>query len=237
MHRLKARFTCNNCGTRFVAYDPVSVALHGLSAVFVVIFVGTLLRSVSEPTSDQSLRAAKLEAEASEDALSASASNAINMNLESLKTSASEGDSDAQYRLAMALFREYKISGDSAAQTDAIVMLRDAANNGHSSAQSEMGDLFFEGRGVVQDFVQASDWYKKAASQGYAEAMYGLGKMSRSGWGMEVSLVDAYVWLNLASARGESRALQARQEVLSQLSSTQLADAQLKSRELDKTIP
>ncbi|WP_439100623.1 hypothetical protein [Congregibacter sp.] len=52
-----------------------------------------------------------------------------------------------------------------------------------------------------------------------------------------MNLVHPYVWLNLASARGAAKAMQAREKLLSQLSSAQLADAQQESRTLDQKIP
>ncbi|WP_008296172.1 tetratricopeptide repeat protein [Congregibacter litoralis] len=218
-----------------MAYDPLAITFHSLAAVAVMLFLVILWQSLSESPGERAMREARAGSERSDNpgVINPRAS----VNIDRLNSNAENGDVDAQYRLGMALLREFDISTDPATQSEAIAMLRKAADGDHSQAQSLMGDLYFQGRGVVQDFVQAFDWYSKAANQGHAEAMYGLGKMSRSGWGRPVSLVDAYVWLNLASARGESRAVQARQEVLLQLSSGELAEAQQKSRELDLSIP
>ncbi|MDP5070034.1 MAG: sel1 repeat family protein [Congregibacter sp.] len=151
--------------------------------------------------------------------------------------SANDTDPETNYRLALALIRDNKVNGDSSSLAEAVPILKEAAASGHAKAQSELGALYLDGRGVVQDFVQASAWYQKAADQGDADAMLALGRMYRAGWGMEADLVNAYIWLNLASARGQAAAQQARQEILSQLSAEELNEAQLASRELDRVLP
>jgi TPR repeat protein len=43
---------------------------------------------------------------------------------------------------------------------------RKAAGQGNADAENNIGDLYENGLGVSQDYVQAMVWYRKAADQG-----------------------------------------------------------------------
>ena len=51
----------------------------------------------------------------------------------------------------------------------------EAAEQGHASAQNNLGVMYDRGAGVPQDNKAALDWYRKAAEQGNAEAQTNLG--------------------------------------------------------------
>jgi uncharacterized protein len=53
--------------------------------------------------------------------------------------------------------------------------MRKAAEQGLSSAQIAVGDLYFKGDGVKQDYSKAVEWYRKAAEQNDSEALFKLG--------------------------------------------------------------
>ena len=53
--------------------------------------------------------------------------------------------------------------------------LRLAAEQGHADAQNYLGDRYWTGEGVPQDYAEAVHWYRLAAYQGVAEAQYFLG--------------------------------------------------------------
>ncbi len=59
--------------------------------------------------------------------------------------------------------------------------VRQAAEQGDASAQYSVGDMYFEGRGVSRDNVQAVKWYRLAAKQGYTCAQCSLGFMYKEG--------------------------------------------------------
>jgi TPR repeat protein len=42
-----------------------------------------------------------------------------------------------------------------------------AADQGDQLAQFKIGLLYYNGKGVAQDYAQAMSWYRKAADQGY----------------------------------------------------------------------
>jgi uncharacterized protein len=59
--------------------------------------------------------------------------------------------------------------------------------------------MYEKGEGVVQDYTEATKWYRKAADQGLAEAEFKLGLLSESGLGVMQDYVVAYMWFYLAA--------------------------------------
>ena len=70
-------------------------------------------------------------------------------------------------------------------------------------AQTNLGFLYANGRGVAQDYVEAARWYRKAADQGYADAQTGLGVLFDKGLGVAQDSAEAERWFRKA-ARGAS---------------------------------
>lgn len=56
-----------------------------------------------------------------------------------------------------------------------IEVIRQVAEQGDAWMQSFLGDCYYEGQGVEQDYSQAVYWYRKAAEQGVAEAQCNVG--------------------------------------------------------------
>ncbi len=61
---------------------------------------------------------------------------------------------------------------------------RPLAEQDHAGAQSYLGFMYADGRGVSQDDAEAVTWYRKAAEQGNAEAQFNLGIMYYNGHGV-----------------------------------------------------
>ena len=51
------------------------------------------------------------------------------------------------------------------------------AEQGDVDAQYDLGDMYYDRDGIMQDYVEAAKWYRKAADQGDASAQYNLGKV------------------------------------------------------------
>ena len=47
---------------------------------------------------------------------------------------------------------------------------RPLAEQGSAAAEFNLGLLFYDGRGVAQDFTEAAQWFQRSADQGYAKA-------------------------------------------------------------------
>jgi TPR repeat protein len=60
---------------------------------------------------------------------------------------------------------------------NAVVWYQRAADQGVSKAQYRLGEMCYNGEGVLRNFVQAEKWYRQAAAQGDGLAQYRLGKL------------------------------------------------------------
>jgi TPR repeat protein len=62
-------------------------------------------------------------------------------------------------------------------------LTRPMAENGHASAQHDLGVMYANGQGVPQDYAEAARWYRLAADQGHASAQNNLGLCYAQGLG------------------------------------------------------
>ena len=106
-----------------------------------------------------------------------------------------------------------------------------AAEQDHADAQSNLGFMYLDGRGVLQDYVAAVKWYRKAAEQGDANAQYALGAMYGHGSGVPQDYVQAHMWFNLAAVNGDEDAIKNRDILAQDMTPTQLVEAQRLTRE------
>ncbi len=77
----------------------------------------------------------------------------------------------------------------------------DLAPHGNPVAQTYLGYMYANGKGVPQDFAVSAGWYSCASEQGVAEAQYALGLMYDKAQGVPQDFVAAYALLNLAVAK------------------------------------
>tara|TARA_B100000787_G_scaffold112254_1_gene83588 strand:+ start:1004 stop:1429 length:426 start_codon:yes stop_codon:yes gene_type:complete len=77
---------------------------------------------------------------------------------------------------------------------------------GDAKSQTNLGILYFNGKGVLKDYDKALKWLKKAANQGEAEAQYILGNMYIEGDGVLKSFKNAKYWVQLSYENGFARA-------------------------------
>ncbi len=111
-----------------------------------------------------------------------------------------------------------------------VKIYREAADQGHSWAQYNLGRMYDEGKSVARDYAEALVWYRKAADQGDAYAQCSLGDMYANGRGIAQDHVQAYMWLILcaAGARGleQENATNSRNAIGKKLTPPQIAEAQ-----------
>src|SRR5687767_13348590 len=62
--------------------------------------------------------------------------------------------------------------------------LQSAAGQGHAAAQYNLGWMYAQGRGVVQNDIAAVEWFRRSADQGLAPAQHYLGVMYEQGRGV-----------------------------------------------------
>lgn len=80
------------------------------------------------------------------------------------------------------------------------------AESGDPQAQAQLGNLYYEGKGVEQNYAKAAEWYRKAAEQGDAEAQFALGRLYQVGEGINSNLELAEHWLQLAAQQEHAEA-------------------------------
>ena len=88
--------------------------------------------------------------------------------LKALQERAATGDADAQCGMGKQYEHALGVPQDN---TQAVLWLRKAAEQGNIIAQVELGVVFDN----MQDYAQAFTWYSKAAEQGNARAQFNLG--------------------------------------------------------------
>ena len=105
------------------------------------------------------------------------------------------------------------------------------AEQGDAKAQINLGVMYRNGQGVIQDYKQAVKWYRKAAEQGDATAQYNLGVMYDNGRGVPKDYVMAHMYWNIAAVSGYKDAIKNRGLIEKDMTSSQLAEAQKLARE------
>lgn len=80
------------------------------------------------------------------------------------------------------------------------------AVQGDSRAQYELANIFYQGKGIPQDYSQAFIWYRRAAQQGEKDAQYTLGNMYLMGEGVNQNDQEAMRWYQLAADQGHEAA-------------------------------
>ncbi len=113
----------------------------------------------------------------------------------------------------------------------AATLLKPLAEQGNSSAQFRLGTMYAIGQGVEQDYEYAAKYFRLAAEQGNAQAQFGLGLRYLDGLGVPQDYELAHMWFNLASALGYEAGATYRDGVASKMSQSQIARAQLLSRQ------
>jgi TPR repeat protein len=88
----------------------------------------------------------------------------------------------------------------------AVAACRRQADQGDAVAQTSLGKMYADGRGVSQDYAEAQRRFRLAANQGNPTAQYNLGLMYAAGQGMAQDYAEATRWYRLAADQGQSDA-------------------------------
>lgn len=111
-----------------------------------------------------------------------------------------------------------------------IQLYQEKAHTGDAEAQYQLGLLFMNGQGTIQDFEEAAKWFNLAANQNHPQAQYQLGLIHKTGYGLPVNLEKSYMWFNISAAAGIREAIVARDKIMLTLTPEQLKAAQESSR-------
>lgn len=91
---------------------------------------------------------------------------------------------------------------------DSIDGLISRAVTGNPDAQLQLGNNYYQGKGVTRDPAQAFLWYRRAALQNNIEAQYNLGNMYLMGEGTAQNDLEARNWYEKAARQGHETARQ-----------------------------
>lgn len=80
------------------------------------------------------------------------------------------------------------------------------AEAGDSTAQNNIGLIYNDGIGVLQDYAEAIKWYRLAAAQGNAFAQTNLGAMYKNGRGVLQDYAKAIRLYRIAAEKGNAGA-------------------------------
>jgi len=108
---------------------------------------------------------------------------------------------------------------------------RPLAEQGDASAQSNLGVMYDNGEGVLQDDAEAVIWYRLAAEQGDAEAQNSIGVMYELGRSVLQNNVMAHMWYNIAAANGNKKSGEWRDEIAGLMTSADISKAQSMAKE------
>jgi hypothetical protein len=88
----------------------------------------------------------------------------------------------------------------------ALEIVRPLAENGDVRAQSLLARMYYRGRAVRQDHVEALKWFRLAADNGDAVAQFNLGVMYSEGQSVPQDNAEAEKWYRLAADQGNPQA-------------------------------
>jgi len=74
------------------------------------------------------------------------------------------------------------------------------------SSELMLGDCYFYGKGVQQDYSEALRWYRDASGGGPCEAAFNVASMYEKGQGVPQDYDEAIKWYREAAEQGETRA-------------------------------
>lgn len=89
---------------------------------------------------------------------------------------------------------------------EAAVWFLKSAEQGNVAAQMNLAGLYYDGKGVPQDYARAAVWYRDAANQGLADAQGILGLMYERGQGVPQDYAQAVFWYGKSAAQGVAEA-------------------------------
>jgi len=80
------------------------------------------------------------------------------------------------------------------------------AEQGDTEKQIILAKMYYHGKILPQDYLEAAKWCRKAAEQGMPEAQTFLGKMFFTGEGVSKDWVEARKWFRKAAEQGDGLA-------------------------------
>jgi hypothetical protein len=84
-----------------------------------------------------------------------------------------------------------------------LLLLREAADQGHALSQFRIGVMYDKGQGVAKNAVESARWFHMAANQGFRDAQFILGCIYQWGDGVEKNYAQSNFWLHKAAEQND----------------------------------
>lgn len=126
---------------------------------------------------------------------------ALSTPLDDLRVQAENGESWAQFNLALQYFSGHSNPQGSREYSQAAKWFQKAALQGDLQAQTNFAYMLEEGLGVKQNSDQALSWYLQAAQSGDPEAQFQLGLRFLHGRSVPRDQQRGLQWINLAAEK------------------------------------
>jgi uncharacterized protein len=125
---------------------------------------------------------------------------------------------DAAFRNGLTAFND----GSYARAQEAWIPL---ARAGDARARTGLGFMYYSGRGVPRDSVQAAEFFQRAAEQGEPTAQLFLALMYFQSDGVPMNATLAMMWVELALAGGQAEAFQWRGLIMQSMTEAEREEA------------
>ena len=83
-------------------------------------------------------------------------------------------------------------------------ILKLAAEQGNGLAQFNLGLMYYQGKGTIQDYKEAFKWFQKSAEEGSSLGQRSLGKMYIEGNGIAKNYKKGIKWYKKSAEQGNS---------------------------------
>lgn len=115
------------------------------------------------------------------------------------------GNSDVLAQALAEAVEEANIAAEELNERERIIQTwEEAAAKGDVLAQYDLGNMYYEGSGVDQDYVKAREYFTLAAEQGNADAQHNLGVIYSMAQGTRQDLPQAAKYHTLAANQGNA---------------------------------
>lgn len=116
------------------------------------------------------------------------------------QTSQTNRMDDSKERAAAA--RPYQLIAEKK-YDEALPLLREQADQNDAKAQGQIGWMYFEGKGVPQDYNKAAEWLHKSAEGGHPASQYMLAWFYYKGIGVPQDYAKSADWAQQSSDKGD----------------------------------
>ncbi len=147
---------------------------------------------------------------------------------------ANSGNKLASFMLGYAYYRGFSVERDN---YTAFSLIKIAADEGaeFDEAQYVLAEMFANGYGTVQNYVNAVSFYAKAVDQGNTDAYMELAQIYAEGRFAQRNMEKAHTLLNIAASEGNTKAAKLRDEIGERLKLEMLLQAQTMAQNFKPT--